>query len=144
VWLSRRARPGTTSKRATKIAGNDIERPVLPPSELFISPDDIDARLSQFASITLNALQGRYRAAGGQNVSNFPTSAPASCGFDARAEHPFAPFDLFLNEFAGRVLIAADSPGRREVLQEMLRGHGYNIVPYPVGMHLRRRCENSL
>jgi len=80
---------------------------------------------------TLNAFKADTELQGGQNVSNFPTSAPGELRIDARAEHPFAPFDLFLNEFAGRVLIAADSPGRREVLQEMLRGHGYNIVPVP-------------
>jgi transcription-repair coupling factor (superfamily II helicase) len=110
---------------------HDIERPVLPPSELFISPDEIDSRLSQFASITLNAFKADTELQGGQNVSNFPTTAPSELRIDARAEHPFAPLDLFLNEFTGRVLIAADSPGRREVLQEMLRGHGYNIVPVP-------------
>jgi len=110
---------------------HDIERPVLPPSELFISPEDIDARLSQFASITLNAFKADTELHGGPEVSNFPTTAPSELRIDARAEHPFAPLDLFLNEFAGRVLIAADSPGRREVLQEMLRGHGYNIVPLP-------------
>jgi transcription-repair coupling factor (superfamily II helicase) len=108
---------------------HDIERPVLPPSELFISPEEIDSRLSQFASITLNAFKADTELQGGPSVSNFPTAAPSELRIDARAEHPFAPLDLFLNEFAGRVLIAADSPGRREVLQEMLRGHGYNIVP---------------
>jgi len=96
-----------------------------------ISPDDIDARLSQFASITLNAFKADTELQGGPEVSNFPTTAPSELRIDARAEHPFAPLDLFLNEFAGRVLIAADSPGRREVLQEMLRGHGYNIEPMP-------------
>jgi transcription-repair coupling factor (superfamily II helicase) len=111
---------------------HDIERPVLPPAELFINPDEIETRLSQFASITLNAFKADTELQVEQNVSNvsnFPTAAPHELRIDARAEHPFAPLDLFLNEFAGRALIAADSPGRREVLQEMLRGHGYNIVP---------------
>ncbi|MFL6601054.1 MAG: transcription-repair coupling factor [Steroidobacteraceae bacterium] len=110
---------------------HDIERPILPPAELFISPEDIDSRLSQFASITLNAFKADTELQGGPNVANFPTAAPSELRIDARAEHPFAPFDLFVNEFEGRVLIAADSPGRREVLQEMLRGHGYNIAPVP-------------
>ena len=108
---------------------HDIERPVLPPAELFISPEEIDTRLAQFASITLNAFKADTDLQGGENIFNFPSSAPSELRIDAHAEHPFAPLDLFLNEFDGRVLIAADSPGRREVLQEMLRGHGYNIMP---------------
>ncbi|MBV8804568.1 MAG: transcription-repair coupling factor, partial [Sinobacteraceae bacterium] len=108
---------------------HDIERPVLPPGELFISPEEIDTRLALFASITLNAFKADTELQGGENIFNFPSSAPSELRIDAHAEHPFAPLDLFLNEFDGRVLIAADSPGRREVLQEMLRGHGYNITP---------------
>jgi transcription-repair coupling factor (superfamily II helicase) len=107
---------------------HDIERPVLAPTELFISPKDIDTRLAQFSSVTLNTFKVDAEL-GGNNVFNFPTSAVNELRIDARAEHPFAPLDLFLNEFSGRVLIAADSPGRREVLHEMLRGHGYTIAP---------------
>jgi len=107
---------------------HDIERPVLAPGELFVSPKEIDTRLAQFSSVTLNTFKVDTEL-GGENAYNFPTSAVNELRIDARAEHPFAPLDLFLNEFAGRVLIAADSPGRREVLQEMLRGHGYTITP---------------
>jgi transcription-repair coupling factor (superfamily II helicase) len=107
---------------------HDIERPVLAPTELFISPKEIDTRLEQFSSVTLNTFKVDVEL-GGDNAFNFPTAVVNELRIDARAEHPFAPLDLFLNEFAGRVLIAADSPGRREVLQEMLRGHGYTIVP---------------
>jgi transcription-repair coupling factor (superfamily II helicase) len=115
---------------------HDIERPILPPSELFIKPDEIDTQLSRFASITLNAFKADTELLGGtvqaaDGIRNFPTAPPSALRIDARAEHPFAPLDLFLNEFAGRVLIAADSPGRREVLQEMLRGHGHKIVAVP-------------
>ncbi|HZQ34808.1 MAG TPA: CarD family transcriptional regulator, partial [Dehalococcoidia bacterium] len=112
---------------------HDIERPVLPPAELFLPPAQIEARLEAFASVTLHA----FKAAaledrdGNDQIRNFPTTAPAQLRIDVRAEHPFAPLDRFLNEFAGRVLIAAESPGRREVLQEMLRGHGHQLVAVP-------------
>ena len=39
----------------------------------------------------------------------------------------FAPLDSFLQAFDGRVLIAADSAGRREVLQEMLRAYHHEV-----------------
>jgi transcription-repair coupling factor (superfamily II helicase) len=109
---------------------HDIERPVLPPAELFVPPAQIDARLGTFASITLHAFKAETELnPAGETIRNFPTTAPTELRLDVRAEHPFAPLDLFLNEFKGRVLIAAESPGRREVLQEMLRGHGHDIVP---------------
>src|SRR6202011_2180729 len=85
----------------------------------------------QFASVTLNAFKADTELQAGAHITNFPTAAVNELRIDARAEHPFAPLDLFLNEFAGRALIHVDSPARREVLQEMLRGHGYNIVPLP-------------
>ena len=60
-----------------------------------------------------------------------PPPPRASCGSTSRAEQPFAPLDSFLKAFDGRVLIAADSPGRREVLQEMLRAHRHEVALVP-------------
>jgi transcription-repair coupling factor (superfamily II helicase) len=128
------ALPGALSKAWNDVGTryedrrHDIERPILPPAELFINPDEIDTRLAAFASITLNAFKADTELTGGlPDVKNFPSAAPSQLRIDVRAEHPFAPLDLFLNEFDGRVLIAADSPGRREVLHEMLRSHGHDI-----------------
>ena len=108
---------------------HDIERPILRPGELFLEPAELDARLATFSSITLEAFKADTELQGPQEtVRNFPTSAPRELRIDVRAEKPFAPFDAFLGEFGGRVLIAADSPGRREVLQEMLRAQGHTVA----------------
>jgi transcription-repair coupling factor (superfamily II helicase) len=108
---------------------HDIERPVLRPGELFLEPAELDARLATFSSITLEVFKADTELQGpDESVSNFPTSAPRELRIDVRAEKPFAPFDSFLGDFGGRVLIAADSPGRREVLQEMLRAQGHSIA----------------
>ena len=116
---------------------HDIERPVLAPAELFVPPAELETRLEAFATITLNVfkadtdLQGAVLETGAASaaVRNFPTAAPREMRIDARGESPFAPLDAFLNDFEGRVLIAADSPGRREVLQEMLRANGHTVTP---------------
>ncbi|MGH8140745.1 MAG: transcription-repair coupling factor [Steroidobacteraceae bacterium] len=138
VMVHDAALPGALSKAWHDVEAryedrrHDIERPVLPPAELFIEPGEIDTRLAAFASITLHAFKADTELQGAApQIRNFPTAAPRDLRIDVRAEHPFAPLDLFLSEFAGRVLIAADSPGRREVLQEMLRGHGHAIVAVP-------------
>ncbi|HEY4215375.1 MAG TPA: transcription-repair coupling factor [Steroidobacteraceae bacterium] len=109
---------------------HDIERPVLAPVELFVQPRDLEEQLATFASITLSAFKTDTElTAPDAATANFPTTAPHGLRIDARAEVPFAPLDAFLKDFDGRVLIAADSPGRREVLQEMLRTHGHEVTP---------------
>ncbi len=111
---------------------HDIERPVLRPAELFLEPAALEAALAGFASITLDAFKAETELHGAPaEVRNFPTTAPRELRVDVRAEQPFAPLDAFLSEFEGRVLLAADSAGRREVLLEMLRArrHEVTIVP---------------
>ena len=71
-------------------------------------------------------MKARRRSAA---VHNFPTAAPRELRIDAHAEQPFAPLDSFLAQFGGRVLLAADSAGRREVLHEMLRAHDHRVTP---------------
>jgi len=111
---------------------HDIERPVLRPAELFLEPAELDAALAGFASITLDAFKAETELHGAPaEVRNFPTTAPRELRIDVRAEEPFAPLDAFLSDFEGRVLLAADSAGRREVLQEMLRQHGHEVTPVP-------------
>ncbi|MGA7539706.1 MAG: transcription-repair coupling factor [Steroidobacteraceae bacterium] len=107
---------------------HDIERPVLAPAELFLEPRELEARLDDFASITLEAFKADTTLGGApDNAVNFPTLAPRALRIDPRAEQPLAALDGFLAQFHGRVLIAADSAGRREVLNELLRGHGHTI-----------------
>jgi len=111
---------------------HDIERPVLAPEELFLEPRQLEGRLDEFASITLEAFKADTTLGGApDNVVNFPSLAPRALRIDPRAEQPLAALDGFLREFDGRVLIAADSPGRREVLNDLLRGHGHTLETVP-------------
>jgi transcription-repair coupling factor (superfamily II helicase) len=107
---------------------HDIERPVLAPRELFLDPAALDSAFAAFAAITLDAFKADTELQGeSPELRNFPTSAPRELRIDVRAEQPFAPLDAFLRSFEGRVLLAADSPGRREVLHEMLRAHRHEV-----------------
>jgi transcription-repair coupling factor (superfamily II helicase) len=108
---------------------HDIERPVLAPAELFLEPEQLNEALGQFASITLDAFKAETELSGADPaVRNFPTTAPRELRVDVRAEQPFAPLDAFLRSFEGRVLLAADSAGRREVLHEMLRAQQHEVA----------------
>jgi transcription-repair coupling factor (superfamily II helicase) len=108
---------------------HDLERPVLAPAELFLPPAELEAALARFAGISLDAFKADTAlSAPGAAVRNFPTRAPRELRIDVRAEQPFAPLDAFLRQFDGRVLIAADSAGRREMLAEMLRAHRHEVA----------------
>jgi transcription-repair coupling factor (superfamily II helicase) len=102
---------------------HDVERPVLAPDELFLPIDELTARLESFTRIDYQNFKSENQG------YNFPTGAPQEWKVDLRAEKPLAPLAQFLDTFAGRVLLAADSAGRREVLLEMLRAHSLSPVP---------------
>ena len=101
---------------------HDIERPVLSPGELYLSPAELESRLGAFTRIDHESFKVEAGPLTGPTAHNFPTAAPKEWRIDLRAENPLAPLANFVKEFPGRVLLAADSAGRREVLLEMLRG----------------------
>ncbi len=109
---------------------HDVERPILEPRELFLEPVQLLAALEACPVIVVDAFKAETELAGAApGVHNFPTGAPRELRIDVRAEQPLAPLDAFLREFHGRVLIAADSPGRREVLADMLRAQHHRLTP---------------
>ena len=118
---------------------HDIERPILTPDELFLRPEELEARIATFQAITLNAFKADLETAAavseeagkaGVPAHNFPTTAPRELRADARGERPFGPLANYLDDLGGRALIGADSPGRREVLQEMLRADGLHAEQF--------------
>jgi transcription-repair coupling factor (superfamily II helicase) len=95
-----------------------VERPVLAPDELFLPPAELAARLDGFARVDLESFKAHDLDGTGHN---FPTGAPQEFRIDLRAEKPLQPLANFVTAYDGRVLLAVDSAGRREVLLEMLR-----------------------
>jgi len=95
---------------------HDLERPILPPAELFLSPEELRAAWNRSARIEVcgpgHAQQDKATALPEQPA---PTLAWSQKGGD-----PGAALMGFLRAYPGRVLLAADSAGRREALLEML------------------------
>jgi len=96
---------------------HDIERPLLPPDELYLSPDGLREQLNQRARIEVCGTQHSRQAdalpLGDQPLPPLPVAAKDAPAGDA--------LKSFLGHYPGRVLIAADSPGRREALLEVLQ-----------------------
>ncbi|HEY7840829.1 MAG TPA: CarD family transcriptional regulator, partial [Gammaproteobacteria bacterium] len=103
---------------------HDRERPLLPPSELFYSPDELRALAARYPRIEAGGLTSALPGA-----VSFSTRAPLQLPVDARARDPLLALREFLNRFGGRVLFAAESAGRRETLVELFGRHGLRPAP---------------
>jgi len=99
-------------------ARHDLERPLIAPDKLFLTPQQLSHQL-----LTHNNIQLNRSELNGTHSYNFATSAPPRLSLPPRSPHPLTPLLTFLDTFEGRVLIAAETTGRRETLLEMLRDH---------------------
>ncbi len=109
---------------------HDLERPVLPPSEIALDPAALAERVARLARIDVQRPKLDELGAA-TPIVNFPTAAPPRLRIDVRAEQPAADLARFLAEFPGRVLLAAESGGRRELLLDLLRGRDVHVEQVP-------------
>jgi len=101
---------------------HDVERPVLDPAELYFDAGGLVAKLRQLDTIELlDPAETTPRAV------NFDTAPAPDLHIHDRGNEPAAALLNFVRTFAGRILFAADTTGRREVLAETLRA--FDIRP---------------
>ncbi len=99
---------------------HDIERPLLAPDELYLDVATVAQQLAARPRVELSCFKAE--APDDRARRHYPTLVPTELRLDLRGEQPLAPLRALLAEFPGRVLLAVDSPGRREVVAELLRG----------------------
>jgi len=104
---------------------HDTERPALRPDELFCTPQEAQKRLSSHPQINL---QQRELTKPGDASINLSAAAAPSVLINTHAPSPAQELSEFLKLRAGRTLIAAESPGRREMLLDLLRNNDLNPV----------------
>ena len=107
---------------------HDRERPVLAPHEIFTPVEELFSSLSAYRGVRLRR-GGEHESERGATVT-FATRAPPVLPIDGRAARPIGFLQDFLAAQAGRSLLVAETPGRREVLIETLAAHG--LRPEPV------------
>ncbi len=105
---------------------HDLERPILEPRELFLPPDALRERLNRHRRVEVCGEHHPQRA---QAEALGDQPAPA-LPLNARDAAPCAALAGFLSSYPGRVLVAADSAGRREALLEQFAAAG--LHPQPV------------
>lgn len=101
----------------------DVERPILPPHEVFLPVDEIFSRFKPFPKTQLQ----QKPLAEKLGHTNFELDASPLLMIDSRAKNPLHHLEEFLCSTEKRVLFCAESNGRREVLLEQLQKIG--VVP---------------
>ncbi|WP_299946802.1 transcription-repair coupling factor [uncultured Microbulbifer sp.] len=96
----------------------DLTRPILQPRQILLDIDEFNGALKSmsraiFSTETLSESQGNY---------NFAVQVPPNLPVDGKAEQPMAALESYLMAHSGRVLLCAESSGRREALLELLKG----------------------
>jgi transcription-repair coupling factor (superfamily II helicase) len=98
---------------------HDIERPILEPGELFLTPQEL---ANAWAGAPRTMLFGQRGT-----VQRFSSQPVPDLHIHERGREPAAALQDWLNAFGGRVLFAADTPGRREVMRSTL--NAFDIRP---------------
>ena len=93
---------------------HDIERPILPVHELYLPPDQLRENLNRRLRVEIVAKGSN------EHSVDLGTQPAPSLPINKRGEAPAEDLKHFLHAYPGRVLIAADSAGRREALIEQL------------------------
>jgi len=97
-----------------RLLAHDPERPILKPETLLIKADDFFSQTHQYARIIVS-------------TENVATGLP-ELDIERRSEHPLHKLQSFINQFSGRILIAAESLGRRETILQLLNEQGIRPV----------------
>lgn len=98
---------------------HDPERPLLPPSRVFVGAGEVFAAMKALPRIELSSDTLESNPARGDYI--LPTAPLPAVAVDHRSEQPLIELQRFLQTFDGRVLLCAESAGRRESLLELLR-----------------------
>jgi len=104
---------------------HDIERPILAPTSLYLDPQQTLAKIQSHPMVTVQQSEIDTETVK-TSAFNFPTQAPGLYPVNARLAEPMGALQLFLSEFNGRVLLVAESTGRRETLLDQLIGNKIN------------------
>lgn len=97
---------------------HDLLRPILPPTELFLLQDELFRHLKAFPRVTFTG-----ESVTGSGAVNCPAESLPDIAMNGRAAEPAGKLTRFIKDFGGRILICAESSGRREALIESLGDH---------------------
>ncbi|HYX62816.1 MAG TPA: transcription-repair coupling factor, partial [Burkholderiales bacterium] len=104
-----------------KMAGGDPDRPLLAPPQLFLPAEEFYLRLREHPRVDLQP--------GDAEGESFGAEALPGLAVDRRAQDPLAALKAFLSSAQLKVLLAAESPGRRETMASYFAEYGLKPAP---------------
>ncbi|HSV19288.1 MAG TPA: transcription-repair coupling factor [Casimicrobiaceae bacterium] len=108
-----------------KLLRGDKARPLLPPNELFLAPDTFRGLLKSFARVEVPVTDPGAAVDAGTPIRRLPNVV-----VDRRADDPLVALKRALDAIDGRVLVVAESAGRRETMQQYFAEYGLHPALY--------------
>ncbi len=106
----------TDTRERHRFLQHDPERPILPPAAIFMPAEEFFARTQPHATLSL------------RGIEPVPWARPLpDLSIDRGATEPLGRLERHLQATLHRVLLVAESDGRRESLLELLRDHGIAV-----------------
>ncbi len=102
------------TKSRYELLRGDKDHPLLPPADIFLPTNELFAGLNRFKKIENNFA---------------PTASLLAIEVDRKATDPIARFRSFVAGFDGRILINAETLGRRETITQFLAENSLNAAP---------------
>ncbi len=113
------ARFWTDTRERHRFLQHDPERPLLPPQQVFLTEEAFFAATQPFAALSLR---------GGEAGNELPWARPLpELAVERGATEPLGALQRHLDSTPHRVLLVAESEGRRETLLDLLRDHGIAV-----------------
>jgi transcription-repair coupling factor (superfamily II helicase) len=104
-----------------RMAGGDPDRPLLAPPQLFVPAEEFYVRLKDHPRVDVQGSEGEERL-----LATEPLPALA---VDRKAQDPLASLKAFMERAKLKILLAAESPGRRETMSTYLAEYGLKAAP---------------
>lgn len=101
---------------------HDVERPILPPNELYLNLEQLKHELAQHRRILLSNAEHKHQC-------DFSSYSFPDLHANPRLAQPASALKSFLEERSQSALFVAETAGRREIFDEMLRKAGIDAKP---------------
>ncbi len=108
-----------------KLLRGDKARPLLPPADLFVAPDALRTALKPYSRVEIPLADPEAAMDTDAPVRRLPAVT-----VDRRADDPLAALKRTVEALEGRVLIVAESAGRRETMQQYFAEYGFHPAPF--------------
>jgi transcription-repair coupling factor (superfamily II helicase) len=116
----------TDTRERHRFLQHDPERPILAPEDIFLRTEEFFTLTQSHATLVLRGTSEQGPPGPASPVDSWARSLP-NVAVDRNATEPLALLERHLAATTARVLIVAESEGRRESLLDLLRDHKINL-----------------